>query len=172
MSVSQNESENISYGKIILKRLKESDATEEYNNWLNDKEITKYLCTKSSTVEDIKNFIKSCNQNQNIDLFGIFDLNNIHIGNVKLENVNSIYNIGIMIGKKEYHNKGYGYDAMKACINYFFKNYNEDILTLGVDIQNIQAIKCYEKLGFIKDDNSSYSNAYFMHISRNTFKSI
>lgn len=55
---------------------------------------------------------------------------------------------GIMIGDREYWNKGYGTDAMQILLRYAFDELNLYRVTLNTFEYNPRAIRSYEKAGF------------------------
>jgi RimJ/RimL family protein N-acetyltransferase len=152
--------------KIQLKPLKVTDITNEYVNWLNDSEVTKYLETKSATHESIKSWIENKLNTVGIRLYGIW-IDNIMIGTLKIDMIELIdrdYNysgwIALMIGNKNYWNKGLG----KKAINLAIKD-NPDIKVwkLGVATENIPAIRCYENIGFraVKLEKNALNNGKY-----------
>jgi len=95
--------------KIILKKLNiKKDISKKYQNWMNDYDVHKYTEQKykKQSLLDIKNFIKEKNKSKKDFLFGIFlkDKNkNIHIGNIKLGQIDFIHKnaeISYFIGEK------------------------------------------------------------------------
>lgn len=116
----------------------------------------KVICNKI-TLEDLRDFI--------IDKFGylmgIFlkDINE-HIGNIKLEpviiNSEKTYGIGLLIGEKQYWNKGIGTEAVTLMLDYAFYTLEIPEVILAVKEGNINAIKLYEKLGFKLYDKLLY----------------
>ncbi len=168
----------LSGARIFLKLLKEDNATEEYCSWLSDPVVNKYLETRTSTIQELKNYI-----NQRIDkidnyFFGIFlKENNQHIGNIKLEPIDynrKISNFGILIGNKDYWGQGYGTEATELILDFAFNQLSLQIVELGVIAENKSAIKVYEKVGFKLDkiENNSINhdgkpyNCYKMSISK------
>ncbi len=138
--------------RIYLRELNLDDATPKYCGWLNDTEVNKYLETKYATIEDLKQYIKEKNEATNCLFFGIFDKkNNKHIGNLKLEPIDfkkKKAKFGILIGDKDYWNKGIGTEATRLIVNYAFNNLNMEEIELGVISKNKVAIRIYEKIGF------------------------
>ena len=57
--------------------------------------------------------------------------------------------IGIMIGEKEYWNKGYGAETMRTMCRYGFEELNLNRIWLRVYDTNARARKAYEKAGFV-----------------------
>jgi len=57
--------------------------------------------------------------------------------------------LGIFIGEKENWNQGYGTEVMRLLIKHGFDTLNLNRLSLEVFENNIGAIRCYEKAGFV-----------------------
>jgi RimJ/RimL family protein N-acetyltransferase len=57
--------------------------------------------------------------------------------------------IGIMIGEKDYWNKGHGTEAMRTMCRYGFEELNLNRIWLRVFDTNPRARKAYEKAGFV-----------------------
>lgn len=75
-----------------------------------------------------------------------------YIGGCGINNVdwkNSVAEIGIFIGNKDYWGKGYGTDAMQVLIKFIFNEMNINKIKLQVFSFNERAIKCYKKCGFM-----------------------
>ena len=64
--------------------------------------------------------------------------------------VSDVYYIGICIGRK-YWRMGYGENSIKAMLRYLFKNKKAHKVELEVVEDNIAAINCYKKCGFIEE---------------------
>jgi len=56
--------------------------------------------------------------------------------------------LGIFIGDKENHGKGYGAEALRLLLDYSFNVININSVILGVYEFNTKAQRCYEKVGF------------------------
>ncbi len=56
--------------------------------------------------------------------------------------------IGILIGEKDYWNKGYGTEAMQLMVGYGFGALNLNRIHLRVYEINPRGVRCYEKVGF------------------------
>lgn len=140
---------------LFLRSLEESDATERYLSWLNDYEVMKYTESRffPHTLDSIKNYIKSANNNNNITFAIIDSKTEKHIGNIKIGNINWIHryaDIGLIIGEKEYWGKGIAKEAIKIVINYSFYILNIRKIIAGIYSENIGSIKAFERNGFIK----------------------
>jgi RimJ/RimL family protein N-acetyltransferase len=59
--------------------------------------------------------------------------------------------ISIGIGEADYRGKGYGTDAMRVLVGYAFRELDLHRITLSVYSYNQRAIRCYEKVGFVRE---------------------
>jgi len=130
----------------------EEDATERYASWLNDPDVNTYLATKSTSMLELRAYIKSKNAQADTLLLGIFlHENDTHIGTVKLEPIDTLNKratIAILIGEKQEWGKGLAGEAMSMLIEYCFSELHLNEVNLGVLAQNEHAIRSYTKLGF------------------------
>jgi RimJ/RimL family protein N-acetyltransferase len=78
----------------------------------------------------------------------------VAIGNVglfKFDSVSRSSEVGIMIGNKDYWNKGYGTESMQLILKHGFRTLNLNRMFLRVFANNPRAIRCYEKVGFVHE---------------------
>jgi len=88
-----------------------------------------------------------------------------HIGNCVYYNVNEIKGeaeIGIMIGNRDYWDKGYGTDAVTTLINYIFGNTSLNRLYLKTLVSNARAQKCFQKCGLTPYGSTTRGGFDFM----------
>ena len=147
--------------KILLqsKRVKldlftKDKVNKDYKNWMNDKDITKYLIKSNYiTIKQLKSFVDSIDNSENY-FFRIIDIkSNQHIGNVRvgpLNFKNKSSGFGIMIGNKKFHNKGYAKEATDLCVDFLFYFLRFKKIKFDCYIDNTPAMKVYENLGFKK----------------------
>jgi len=57
--------------------------------------------------------------------------------------------LGIVIGERDYWNRGYGTDAMRLLVGYGFYELNLHRISLSLHSYNERARRVYEKIGFI-----------------------
>lgn len=132
---------------------------DSYLKWINDQEIMQYLSAyvpltrmkEEDWIEDLKN-----RDDTILFAISIFDENGKekHIGNCGLHDIdwrNRSSEVGIMIGEKEYHGKGYGTEAIELLIKYGFEEVNLNRIFLRVFDFNERAINSYIKVGFIEE---------------------
>lgn len=145
--------ENIIGKKTILRKLREEDL-ENSLIWFNDPSVNKYLSqnfSKLSREQEIQWF-KFIQKSKKDMVFAIDTKDKyIHIGNCGLHKINMIKKVcelGIVIGNKNYWNKGYGSDAVKNLTSYALDKLNFNSIRLNVYEYNIRAIKVYKNCGF------------------------
>ncbi len=138
--------------RLRLHVMEEHDATEQYASWINDPEVHRFLGTKSTTIDELKDYIQQRDLKEDALFFGVFlKEDGTHIGTVKLEPIREVEGhatIAVMIGDKATWGKGYAGEAMQILIDWCFTELNLDEVRLGVIAKNTAAIRVYEKLGF------------------------
>ena len=85
-----------------LKILTENDVTQSYVDWFKNLNVIRYSSNQYRifTLESQKNFVNSCLNNSNIDLYGIFH-QNLHLGNIQINGLKKIFfNRFIFISKQ------------------------------------------------------------------------
>ena len=83
--------------------------------------------------------------------FAIDTLDGKHIGNCSYYHISekdSEAELGIMIGNRDYWDKGYGEDTVKALVDYVFRTTNLKRIYLKTLESNDRAQKCFTKCGF------------------------
>jgi len=74
---------------------------------------------------------------------------------------------GILIGEKSYWDKGYGTEATKLILKHGFETLNLNRIMLRVYDDNLRAIRCYEKAGFVVEGrmrDANYSEGVYRDI--------
>lgn len=138
--------------RVYLRSLTIEDATLEYLSWLNSSETNKYLETRHSTMEELRDYLKVRVNRPDVFFAGVFDkTNDRHIGNVKLEPIDwerksAVF--GILIGNPMYRGKGFGTEATKLVAKHAFDDLGLTDIELGVIAENLAGCRAYEKAGF------------------------
>ena len=140
--------------RLTFRHLSESDASELYLSWFEDKEVKKFIlgAEEFRNKKKLVSYINGHNLNPNSILIGIFEKNE-HIGNIKYEPINfdeKVATLGILIGKEENRGRGFGPEIIKTTTAILFKEFQINRFNLGVNENNIAAIRAYEKIGFKK----------------------
>ncbi|MDR1031003.1 MAG: GNAT family N-acetyltransferase [Treponema sp.] len=165
--------------KCYLSPLDIGDA-EKYVAWLNDREVTIHLTFYSRVISiaNEKTFLENLSEDHH---YAIIDKSTDEsigtCGFVKIDHLNQTADIGIVIGNKNYWNKGYGSEALTLLLDYGFKALNFHTIGLTVYEFNTRAMASYKKVGFkitgkrreaLKRGNETYDILY-MDILCNEF---
>ena len=107
---------------INIRILEEADVTQPYVNWFANEEVTKYSDNqyKSFSLEGQKTYVREMKKNKSVELYGIFDFQQKHIGNIVLIGIGSIHNraeITFVVGEKDYWGKGVATNAVSKICN-------------------------------------------------------
>jgi RimJ/RimL family protein N-acetyltransferase len=171
-------------GKKIRIRALEKTDIEEVLKWINDPEVTatlamRYPVSRYQEEKWIERTLDGTDVKNKV--FAIETKDGVYLGGVGLHNINwkdRNAEVGIVIGKKEYWNKGYGSDAMLTILDFAFKRMNLHRVYLRVYDFNQRGIRSYEKCGFkkegvLRDDlyaDGKYHDTILMGILRDEFK--
>ena len=138
--------------RVILRPLVEEDFTSEYLNWLNDPLVNKYSQRRPFPIswEDMKSYSNyyMANPQKGFVLAIIEKSKKAHIGNMSLVNiqlVNRCAEIAVLLGNKDYWNKGYGSECMYLLTKHAFTSMNLHKIFVGSF--NPAFVRCVEKIG-------------------------
>ncbi len=139
---------------IVLRTKTIDDATDDYN-WESDPELARLDATspvscslaryRTDYAEELRNpYSASCR-------FGIDTKDGTHIGNCAYYNINERHSeteLGIMIGNRDYWNKGYGVEVITTLLDHVFQNTQLKRVYLKTLANNYRAQRCFRKSGF------------------------
>jgi RimJ/RimL family protein N-acetyltransferase len=138
--------------KLYLRNLIPEDAEGSYPHWFNDPEVCRYNSHYKFpyTREKALDFIQYANSSQNALVLAIIDkTNDRHIGNVSLQEIDFINRnaeFAIIIGDKDYWDKGFASEAATLLIAHGFRELNLYRIHCGTSIKNIGMQKLAEKI--------------------------
>lgn len=165
---------------LFLRPFLKSDVNHKYLTWLNDPDVNSYSVRRVHPYTDVEaiNYINSLSKDEKI--LAIFTQNNEHIGNIKygpIDWVNKNCEISIVIGEKDYWNKGCASEAIYMLMKHLF--FTLDINRIGADSCNPAFIKMViNKLGW-RDEGTmknrirfedKYVDYHILGILKNEFK--
>ena len=143
----------LSGSKCYLSPCQPEDA-EKWVEWFNDLEVTLPLGDEAyapCSLERMRDDVHAIAAHQE-HVFSIVDLeSDCLIGRCALfalDQVNRCAMLGIVIGEKDYWNRGYGRDAVEQLLDYAFNLLNLNSVMLGVFSFNQRGIRSYVKAGF------------------------
>jgi RimJ/RimL family protein N-acetyltransferase len=141
-------------GKLVLLREVEADDLNDVWEWENDSEMGLYLNAdpgKRMSMDEVKRRFHQYLTDPTSGLFIICTLENDRIGMLGFDRL--YRDIGtcrlfIGVGNKEYWGQGYGTDAMRVVLGYFFEDVALKRVQLSVYDFNTRAVASYRKCGF------------------------
>lgn len=170
--------------KVMLRAYKKEDI-EKACEFMNDFD-TRRLMTPAVPfpfmLEQEAKWYESLLNNKDSYNFAIEDIESKkYIGGCGVNHIdwtNRIATVGIFIGEKDFRDKGYGTDAMKALIRFIFEQMNVNKIKLNVFSFNPRAKRCYEKCGFVLEGtlrqelfrDGKYHDEYVMSILLDEWK--
>ncbi len=141
--------------KIIIREKKLADAWEDYT-WETDPELARLDAAPLTTItfdqylyeygNELNYFYAASRR------FAVDTPDNKHIGNCSYYNINESRGdaeLGIMIGNRDYWDKGYGAEVVTALVNHIFSETNLNRIYLKTLESNTRAQKCFRRCGFV-----------------------
>jgi len=140
--------------KIILRDKKLSDAPDDYS-WQTDPELA-HLDAAPLLTTTFQEYLSDYTRQlryppSNRQQFAIDTMDGKHIGNCVYYGISKFKGeaeLGIMIGKRNCWNKGYGTDAVTTLVSHIFHKTNLKRIYLKTLDSNKRAQKCFQKCGF------------------------
>jgi RimJ/RimL family protein N-acetyltransferase len=141
--------------KTRLREKKLTDVRNDYR-WQSDPELAELdaapVMITSFSIYLLDYASVTRHQNNHRFPLAIETFDGKHIGNCTFYDIDenkSEAQLGIMIGDRDYWNKGYGVDVVTAMVDYFFRNTSLDRIYLKTLDWNHRAQKCFTRCGFI-----------------------
>ncbi len=141
--------------RLLIRKLSNQDSIDDYLNWMQNLNNT-FIKSVDSNISksDLHNYINEKNSKPNCLLLGIFDKQtNKHIGNGKFEPINLLEKfavMGLLIGDVDFRGKGLSKEFIECCAQNILLPMGIERIMLGVNKQNVSAIKAYYKAGFCR----------------------
>ena len=164
--------------RIILRDKDPSDAWDDYS-WETDPELAK-LDAAPTTFISYSQYLGDYTWDLHAPhttsrQFAVDTLDGRHIGNCSYYNLDKSHGeveLGIMIGNRDYWNKGYGVDVISALLEHIFEQTKVNRVHLKTLDWNARAQKCFQKCGFSECGQMSRDgfNFMLMEISRNDWE--
>ena len=140
--------------KIRLRDKRLADALDDYI-WRTDPELARLDAVPLLTTifsRYLSDYADELHHSSSIrHRFAVETLEGKHIGNCSYYNIDKTkgeVELGIMIGNRDYWDKGYGTDTVTTLVNYIFHQTNLKRIYLKTLDSNVRAQKCFKKSGF------------------------
>jgi len=167
--------------KVVLRSLIKTDLV-KIKKWFSDVELIRLgfgLQAEDKVLEKIANEYYQKMIRHGEYFLAIEDKENNLIGFLRFfprDDISSA-RVGIMIGEKNYWNRGCGTEAMQLLIKFLLEVLGLEKVELDTADFNINAQRCFEKVGFkrigeISDldlQEGSYSHRLFMELTREDY---
>jgi len=138
---------NVNFKELNKDLVMDSD----YHKWINNPKINRFLEARliNHDKKSLVKYIDTINKDENKILFGIF-VNNIHIGNIKLEinHIHKFADVSIVIGDERLHKSGIGLQAIEFIKNNAKNHFNLRKLIASSYSSNIGSIRLFLKCNF------------------------
>lgn len=142
---------------VYLRGLRREDATGNWYGWFNDHEVTRFMVRGAfpTTVEGHLAFLAEMDRSVNDLVLAICErASSEHIGNIGLHRidwVNRVAELGVVIGEKAYWGRGHGTEACRLVLAHGFGRLNLHKVFLGVHAGHAAAMAAYESAGFTRE---------------------
>lgn len=164
--------------KVVLREKRLEDAPEDYA-WKTDDELCRLDAAFPLQIPYARYLMDYAEELRYPDSirrrFAIETLDGKHVGNCSYYDINEYRGeaeLGIMVGDREYWDKGYGSDAVATLLNHIFRETKLNRIYLHTLEWNIRAQKCFEKCGFVPHGHSTrgWHNFIVMEIQRSQWQ--
>ncbi len=140
---------------IYLRKMEYSD-TENIVKWRNSDFVrNNFIYQELFTKESHENWIRTMVETGKVDqLIICLKDSDLPVGSVYIRDIDKTHNkaeYGIFIGEAEARGKGVGSQAAQLMVRYCFEQLKLHRLFLRVFADNKQAIRSYEKAGFVQE---------------------
>jgi RimJ/RimL family protein N-acetyltransferase len=158
----------ITGGKVRLRQKKMSDVRADYK-WQVDPELSRLDAAEQMSIPFSFYLLDYA-----AELHGpksrrfplaIETLEGRHIGNFTVYDIDekkAEAQVGIMIGDRDYWDRGYGADAMNVVADYLFRSTMLDRLYLKTLAWNVRAQKCFSRCGYTACGEVSRNGYHFL----------
>ena len=144
-------------GRFLLRSLQVADVSERYAGWLTDATARRYIVAAASQPDlaALRRYVEERSGRDDVLFLGIFERSSgSHLGNIKYEPVDSERGyaiMGILIGEVDWRGKGVATEVLSASAQWLRQHRGIRQIVLGVAKSNLEAIRAYEKVGFVEE---------------------
>ena len=140
--------------KVILRDKRLADARDDYA-WRTDPELAQLDAVPPLAISFPRYLLDYASElrypSSRSRRFAVDTLDGKHIGNCvyyDIDETEGEAELGIMIGNRDYQDKGYGADAVATLVSYIFRQTSLNRVYLKTLDSNSRAQKCFKKCGF------------------------
>lgn len=138
--------------KAYLRPLEEADAAGCYE-WISDPDVRRTLGMRArpNTEAQAREYIRSIDFRSEQGFAIVTREGGVYVGNTSLHEIDYVDRramLGIVIGRKDFWDKGIGTEAVALLCRHAFETLNLHKVCLNCDATNERALKVYARLGF------------------------
>lgn len=142
--------------RLELRALSEGDVSPRYIAWLNDAEVVRFLETRHERQDEasVRRFVIDVTQRANEHLFGIFDAEHGHVGNIKVGPVHPIHqlaDVSLLLGERAVWGRGYATEAIAGVSALAFAELGCAKLSASMYRQNIASRRAFLRAGYVEE---------------------
>lgn len=142
-------------GDTILRAFRREDVV-AFRRWWDNFEVTRYMESgwRPSTVVLESSFLEFLENDDRVIAFAVETAEGRLIGSCGLYEIfwpGRRAEFRIMLGEPEIFGKGHGSRATRMLVEYAFMRANMEVVHLGVNADNVAAVRAYEKAGFVHE---------------------
>lgn len=134
---------------LVLKKFNTNYINHKYLSWFKDKQVKKFINFQPRNIRELADDCLSRMKKKNF--FLAIEIKKRHVGNIFINNIDykkKICHLGILIGDSNFRNQGIATCVLNFLIKKIFSSAKISKIYLGVNQKNIQALRCYLKVGF------------------------
>ncbi|HXG36842.1 MAG TPA: GNAT family protein, partial [Dehalococcoidia bacterium] len=148
-------SECILEGDLVRLRPVEERDLRKFVSWLADPEVRYWLSLpEAPTLSSERQWLRDSREETDRLVWAIETGDGRLIGTIDLHYIDETEGraqLGVAIQDKSEWSKGYGADAIRQVLKHAFTEVGLRRVGLTVDVDNVRAIRCYEKCGFQRE---------------------
>ena len=140
--------------EVGLRGLEKADLS-LFKEWLADSEVTFFLEMGDRPIrqKEADDFWQIASQDEDSVVFAILEKTGKRVigicGLFQISKIHRRSQLNILIGAKDFWGKGCGRDACSLLLDYGFNKLNLNSIQLGVNSENMRAVRAYESIGFV-----------------------
>ncbi|PDT07189.1 GNAT family protein [Rhizobium sp. M1] len=139
--------------RLFLRPLRQEDATQRYLDWFSGPASERIRSSDlMKETDDLRRYIAERQARKDVLFLGIFERSSgEHIGNLKYEPISEkelVATMGVFIGESSARGRGIAGEAIQAANSWLKDHRGIRKIVLGVETDNVAAIRAYQKIGF------------------------
>lgn len=137
--------------RVSLRPIERSDL-DRIREWLSRVEISEGIQTRAPSPEEQAQWFDRYMNDPTKRVFAVL-VENRHVGNVSLFNIdseNGTAMLTVFVGDPACRGKGIGTESVRQAFDYALRQLRLRRISLEVHAENLEAIRCYEKLGMTR----------------------